>query len=373
MKIALVISMFPPEWLAGSEIAAYNTAKYLAARGHDVHVITSMDCGLLEESIEDGFHIHRLKYPRIGLLLSAGFFALATLRALKRINPDVVHAQGVYYSVAAYLFKRLREKPYIIYFRGTGLYMPHYIVKTILKLSVINAAEVLALTEHMRTTIEAKYKRDAIVIPNGVDTSRFSRLSKKAARAELNIKEGEQVVIFVGSLISVKGVEYLVEAKNTAIQHFPEARLLLVGDGEGRQKLEALVTKLNLEKGVSFVGKVAYERVPGYLVASDLFVLPSLSEGFPNVVLEAMAAGLPVVTTNVRGLPEIVKDGENGFVVEPQNPRQLVEKIALLLDNNELRQKISANNKRKAEQYSWEAVVDRLEKVYFSCSNQTLP
>ena len=100
------------------------------------------------------------------------------------------------------------------------------------------------------------------------------------------------------------------------------------------------------------------------MIASDIFVLPSLSEGFPLTILEAMASGLPIVTTRVRGLPEIVKDAENGFLVEPKNPGQLADKILLILGDDGLREKIARNNSQRAKQYSWQTVAKNLEEIY---------
>ena len=364
MKIALITKMFPPRWLAGSEIAAYNIARSLAVHGNDVHVVTSMDKGLPEESVEEGFHIHRLKYPKIGLLLSTAFFSLAALQTLRNINPEVVHVQGIYYGLAAYLLKKTRGKPYVIYFQGSGLYMPYAGIGPILKILVRNATEVIVLTEHMRITVGVKYKRYATVIPNGVDINRFTALSRKAARTGLNIGETKQIIIFVGSLIPVKGVKYLVEAMSILTQHLPEARLLVVGNGEEETKLKQQVAQLNLESHVTFAGKVPNERIPEFMTASDIFVLPSLSEGFPVTVLEAMAAGLPIVTTNVRGLPEIVRDGENGFLVPSGDSDALAQKLLILLSNNETRKLMSVNNKNKASDYSWDSVASKLEEVY---------
>ena len=112
------------------------------------------------------------------------------------------------------------------------------------------------------------------------------------------------------------------------------------------------------------MGKVPNEVVPQYMAAADILVLPSLSEGFPVVIVEAMASGLPIITTNVTRLPEIVHNGENGFLVEPKNPAELAEKILLLLQDDGLRGRIAQNNRRRAKDYTWEKVIDKLEEVY---------
>ncbi|NQE54750.1 Trehalose synthase [ANME-1 cluster archaeon GoMg3.2] len=97
-----------------------------------------------------------------------------------------------------------------------------------------------------------------------------------------------------------------------------------------------------------------------------MLVLLSLSESFGIVNLEAMASGLPIVATSVGGLPEIIKEGKNGFLVEPQNPKEIAEKVSMILRDDELRERISKNNKERAKEYSWEGAVERLEEVYRS-------
>ena len=365
MKIAILTWNYPPKQTGGTEIATQNLAGALSRKGHEIMVVTTRDAGLPEKSTREGFRVHRVRSLRPKLLKYA-FFCFSALKLLRRFNPDIIHAQAMWMGLPAFICKLVIKRPYIFWARGLDVYSPRLFKGPLSKLVLRNAAAVIALTENLKKKMQEMYNRDIFVIGNGVDIEKFGTWSKEAARAELNIKESEQVVIFVGSLIPVKGVQYLVEAMNTVIQHFPEARLLLVGDGEEREYLEKLADKLNLAEHITFIGRVANQRVPEYLVASDLFVLPSLSEGFPNVILEAMAAGLPIVTTNVSGLSEIVKDGENGFVVETRNPQQLAEKISLLLSDTELRNRFSVNNRSEAEQNSWEAVVEKLEKVYLN-------
>ena len=102
---------------------------------------------------------------------------------------------------------------------------------------------------------------------------------------------------------------------------------------------------------------------------SDIFVLPSLSEGFPLVILEAMASGLPIIATKVGGLPSIIHENENGFIIETKNPEQIAEKTIMLLDNKKLRNHISKNNKLKSEFYDWTFIVDQLEDIYLKINN----
>jgi glycosyltransferase involved in cell wall biosynthesis len=104
-----------------------------------------------------------------------------------------------------------------------------------------------------------------------------------------------------------------------------------------------------------------------YLRISDIFVLPSLSEGFPNVILEAMAAGLPIVTTNFEGSSEIVEDGVNGFIVQTKNPKALADSIAEILDDFNVKQSMSARNREAVAKYDWGNIIIHLEKIYDQC------
>ena len=368
MKIAILVSGLPPKRLAGTEIATYNIAKYLAKRGHEVHVITTLDEGLPKESIEEGFYVHRIKLHKvkfIGIIL----FWIKSVYKLKKINPDISHVQGISNGLPAFLVKKILNKHYIIWARGSDIYLSWQFKTIILKLVLKNADAVIALTEDMKKAIQKVYNENVFVIPNGVDLRNFENISQKNCRSKLAIKENKKIILFVGTLRPVKGVRYLVEAMEIIIQKNTNTRLMLVGDGEDRRKLEKLVKEFVLDEYVTFVGKVSNEKVPEYMVASDVFVLPSLSEGFPNVVLEAMASGLPIVATKVGGLPEIVKDRENGFLVEPKNPEEIAEKVLLILKGDELRERISEYNKKKVKEYSWERVSEQIEEVYFKALN----
>lgn len=364
MKIAILVARFPPRWLAGTEIATYNIAKHLAKRGYEVHVITSLDKGLPKQSIKQGFCVHRIKVLRVRFL-GVIIFSLKAFLLLRKLKVDAVHSQSTTMGIPAVLAKKLLKKPYIVYERGSEVYLPWLFKGPISKLIWKGADAVIALTEDMKIEIEKIYSRHIDVVPNGIDLEVFEGLPRKEAiRQRLRFNNNDKVILFVGTLRPVKGVKYLIQAMNVIAQKEPKTRLMLVGNGEERDYLRGLVKELKLERYVTFVGEVPNEKVPEYMVASDVFVLPSLSEGFPLTILEAMASGLPIVASKVGGLPEIVEDGQNGFLAEPRKPGQIAEKVLLLLKNEGLRQRMIVNNRKKVQQYSSDNTVGRLEAIY---------
>lgn len=366
MKISIFVSWFPPERLGGTEIATFNIAKHLSKK-HEVHVFTRLDEGLPKESSVEGFYVHRIPWRNIkffgGLIFWFNIF-----RLLKKIKPDIIQAQTVESGMDLFILNKLFRKPYIIWGRGSDAYFLFRNKKDwVLKQALKNVDAVISLTDDMKKQIMKVYDREIFIIPNGIDLDVFEGLSKENLRKKFGFKKDEKIILYVGRFHPIKGSTYLIDAvKNINDKN---KKLLLIGRGEERNYLEELVKKFKIENIVTFVGRIPNKEVFEYMVASDVLVLPSLSEGFPNVILEAMASGLPIVATKVGGLPEIVNIGENGFLVEPKNSEQIAEKISLLFKDEKLRKRISRNNIEEVKKYSWESVVDRLEKIYFEVTN----
>jgi glycosyltransferase involved in cell wall biosynthesis len=356
MKITILVNLFPPKWLAGTEIATYHMAEHLAQRGHEVHVITSLDEGLPEVSCERGFHIHRL--PRIEIRFIGGLvFWADIIRELRKIKPDIVHAQSLIIGMPALFSNKLLKIPYVIYGRGSDVYLPGWLTKLTAKTILKNASAVIALTEHMKGAMQALYSRDVVVVPNGIN------LGKDTGRQSEGGNPGKRV-LFVGRLHPVKGIRYLLGAMSIVHRDMPGAKLILVGDGEERELLESLTDSLGLRECVEFAGRVPHERVQDYMNQAEVFVLPSLSEGFPVTILEAMACGLPVVATRVGGIPDILEDGTNGYLVDAMNQEQIAEALLKFLRDEELWKGVSDKNREAAEKYRWDTVAAILEGVY---------
>lgn len=358
MKIAILVSLFPPKWLAGTEIATYYMAEYLAQRGHEVHVITSLDEGLPEESYEKGFYIHRL--PRIKIRFAGAFLFWADIvRVIQKISPDIVHAQSLGTGVPALVSKKLLKIPYVVWGQGSDVYLPDWFTKLTSKTIIKNAGSAIALTEDMKRVMQAMYDRDIAIVPNGIDLKEYT-----SERPMQNVGGPIKRILFVGRLHPVKGTQYLLGAMSIVYRELREAKLILVGDGEEREHLETLTDNLGIRECVEFAGRVPHERVKDYMNQAEVFVLSSLSEGFPVTILEAMACGLPIVATHVGGVPDIIEDGANGYLVDTMNQEQIAKALLNLLQGGQLRKEMSDNNRKEAEKYRWDTVAATLEEIY---------
>jgi|GEM_PF-187508 len=165
---------------------------------------------------------------------------------------------------------------------------------------------------------------------SGVDLSRFeTKVDTATKRKEIGVPVDAKLIVCVGNFNPIKGHEYLIEAMAVVIKHVPNAHLILIGDGQLRESHKTQVTSHRLEKNVHFLGKRS--DVPEILQCVDVCVLPSLSEGLSNALLEYMAAGKPVIATNVGGNPEVLLDGENGVLVESKDADALAREIVYLI------------------------------------------
>ena len=358
MKIAIIVSRFPPKWLTGTEIASYNLAEHLAKRGHEIHVITSRDEGLPNFDNEKGFLVHRIAWSKIRIIGMFSFW-MEIFFKIRTIKPDIVQAQDLSMGIPAWLIRKILKIPYIVWGRGNDVYRPNRFGRMTTKPILQNADAILVLTENMRIKLNTIYNTKIYVVPNGIDVEKYNEVTKNTDN-----ETGRKNILFVGSLYPVKGVHYLIMAMKLVHDKMPDAKLILVGDGEERERLAALSIQLGVQKNVQFVGKVPHEKVQTFMQRADIFVLPSLSEGFPNVILEAMASGLPIIASRVGGIPDIITNDINGYLVEVKDINDIANKTILLLHDDALRKKISDNNRHLVKKYAWENVIFELERLY---------
>jgi glycosyltransferase involved in cell wall biosynthesis len=223
------------------------------------------------------------------------------------------------------------------------------------------AARVIAVSDTLQALALRTWPEGRIdVVPNGVDVDRFQPL----CRDETAPKEGKIALLVVARLIEIKGIQHLL----TALSLLPEEmrrkiHLRLCGTGPYEAELRRQAEQVGMTAQVEFSGLVSYEEIPARLHEADLFVLPSLQEGLPLSLLEAMASGLPVVATTVGGIPGVVKDGENGLLVPAADPTALRDALVRLLTNPALRQCLGAAARRDSLDWCWDAVWERYEAL----------
>ena len=204
------------------------------------------------------------------------------------------------------------------------------------------------------------------IIPMGFDDSRIHGASEG-----FTPQKKANSVLFVGRLIDWKGVDFLIQAIHIVKSQIPSVSLNIVGDGPERQKFESLVKDLQLENNVRFMGKVTDAELNQAYLGSTLFVLPSterkgfVMEGLGVVLLEAMASGVPVIGSNTGGIPDIIKDGVNGLLVQPGDPKALADAIIRILNDQALADRFrEAGIKTVSERFSWDRIGDQFTTVY---------
>lgn len=213
------------------------------------------------------------------------------------------------------------------------------------------------------------------VIPNGVDVPRFTQEfpaeESVKLRQQLNISPENKVIITTSRLVHKNAIDILIKSIAEIRPKFPNIKCLLLGIGKDEQMLKDLQKNLGLEKEVIFIGEVPHREVPRYLKIADIFVRASRSEGMGNSFIEAMASGLPIIGTDVGGIPDFLRERETGLFTKVDDPKDLAEKILLLLRDENLRQKLILQGKNLAiNHYSWDKIAQRLGEVFVSfCRN----
>jgi glycosyltransferase involved in cell wall biosynthesis len=227
------------------------------------------------------------------------------------------------------------------------------------------AKKIICVSEgEKKVAVEAGFPEDKIiVVPNSVDLSRFEGLKDSSFKERYGL---DNFVLFVGRLAKNKGLKYLVKAAPEILKEFPDTKFVLIGEDEGmKEKLLVQAGNLDVRDRLLFLGKLDDEEVAQAFLDCNLFVLPSEFEAFGIVLIEAMAAGKPVVTTKVGGVPYVVKDGEMGTLVDYADSNQLAGAIIELLRDEDKRKTMGQAGKDHVEKnYSVERVVDKLEGVY---------
>jgi glycosyltransferase involved in cell wall biosynthesis len=242
------------------------------------------------------------------------------------------------------------------------------------KRALKNVSKIIAISNDNKKVLEKLYpeqKKKIQVIHNGIDITwwqsqllRFTDEDRHHIKEDLfRAQENSLIVTTVAELHERKGLKYLINAIPEVIKKFPNTKFVLIGDGPNRSDFEHLVKKLYLEKHVTFLGR--QKEIPKLLKSSNIFLLPSIREGFGLVNLEAMITPLPIIATKAGGIPEVVVNKETGILVEIEDSKALTDALLRLIASSELREKYAkAGHKRILEKFDAKKMADEYGKVY---------
>jgi len=209
-------------------------------------------------------------------------------------------------------------------------------------------------------SVNLKFRR-TMVIPNGYNPLRFAPANTNYARKKLNLAENARLLVNIGNLEEYKGQKYLIESMKTILAAHQDVMLYIVGQGSLKPELQSLINRYDLQSRVILAGgNKPADEIPLWMNACDVFVLPSISEGNPTVMFEALACGKPFVGTKVGGIPEIITNNKLGILVEPRDPEELARAILKALETEWDAKYI----REYAQQFTWEMVAERIVKVY---------
>ena len=288
---------------------------------------------------------------------------------IKKYDIDVVLAnwivpQGLIAVIVKTLMWRRNLKVIIVSHGGDAALLKKNIILKKLASYILNRADSVVAVSHFiknRLTQFINTPKDISVISMGVNTEMFrNKLSNINCERDFD-------VIFIGRLEPKKGISYLIEAIGK-LKKRPDLRVVIIGDGSHKEELSELVISNGLQHNIEFTGSLSHRQVGQYLTKSRIFAAPSINlsddtEGMPTVLLEAMAAGIPIITTDAGGIGDVVINSYNGLVVEQRNTEELAEKILLLLENPKLRIKLAHNGVKHVEQFTYKIISQKYEEI----------
>ena len=390
MKILIATDTYYPD-VNGAAIFTYRLATILAKRGHNIFVMCPSRSIKNMVSNDKGFTEYRIRSIRLPLYpnfrISPLFISGKIIRrAVEEISPDIVHIQNHFLigKRAASAAKKLGI-PVI----GTNHFMPENVVhhlplpkiteKWLYKFAwrqFIRIFEQLDLVTTPTKTAAALLKnagfsKDVMPISSGIDLERF-----KPTNDGLYLKRifavpiDKPVLLYVGRLDKEKRIDIILRALPDILR-VTGVHLVLAGIGKEKQKLEELTERLGIQQAVTFTGFVSNKDLPNIYRIGDLFVTAGIAELQSSATMEAMASGLPVVAVNAKALPELVHDGENGYLFSDGGSQMFAEKVIAILSNQPMREQMSRKSLEIIKDHDLNKIIEKYESVYNEIINRS--
>ena len=369
-KLKVGVICYPS--LGGSGVVATELGKMMADKGHEMHYITSSKpFRFLDAHPNIQFHEVKIdgyavfKYPPYDIALANRIAEVIETEKL-----DLLHVHyAVPHAVSAALGKDMANSTIgvITTLHGTDVTILGHDpgLRNTVRYGIDKSTITTAVSESLRLeTLELiEPQKDLVTIYNFIDEKKYRPVDPGTLKSDLGIKPEEKIIIHISNFRAVKRIPDIIESFKKVAKEI-DAKLLLVGDGPERTDMEALVVELGIEQHVIFTGK--RDDLPELLAISDVMFHLSEKEAFGLVLLEALACGLPSVATNVGGIPEVIEDGFNGFLVQLGDISAAAEKAMLLLTDDKLRAAFRENGlATAADKFHSSTIVNQYEKLYY--------
>jgi len=381
MKICLLSWEFPPRIVGGIARHVFGLAKALAADGHDVGVVTLDFPGAPDYEEVEGFKVYRSKteigHPSflIWAFLFNHFLEKRLATAERDFNFDLIHVHDWLAAPAGIGAKHFLNKPLVCTMHSSehgrsSLHDPDsYMIDGMEWWACYEAARIIVTSNSMKGEICGHFNvsgENVDVIPNAVDFMKYNvNFDRWAVRRRFGVGDHEKMVLFVGRLVPQKGVEYLIRSMARISWRFPEAKFVIVGEGWMRGHLEWLADQSRQRWRVNFTGFISDDDLVVLTKSADVMVVPSVYEPFGIVALEGMAAGVPVVASQVGGLAEVVEHDKTGVYVYPRSADSIAWGVERVLSDPGYRDWLVKNAYEAIQdRFSWEAVAKQTVDVY---------
>jgi glycosyltransferase involved in cell wall biosynthesis len=367
----------------------YELAIHLTQLGHEVHIMGYGDYVSPISIVQGGLQYHGVpnRYFGDNLLLGKGL-SDHIVKLHKHYKYDLIHGHSGHHTFPAILTRKSLNVPVVTTIHAVDMdefLTCHKEIQTIYGLKFFGPRRLCNALTHITSTFIREYftykYSDALVTVSQHSLRQLQELYNPSVRtyvvyggisnkfeAEKPLKgnSSKKKLLFVGRVDPRKGLHYLIRALPLMAKDVEVviAGALSLSGRRYQAYLRNMIAKSNVQRQVKFLGSVSEEEKWKLYSLSDLFVLPSIHEALGLVILEAMSAGLPVVASNLGGIPEVVKDGENGLLFEPRNWKDLSEKTTLLLNDDEMRERLGKNAKRSVQGMTWTKVARKYESIY---------
>ena len=353
MKILQLTEHYPP-FLGGVENVIHEVSKRLVRDGFDVEIICERERGTTSHEVIDGVKVHRVfGFRLIKLKYDVGRIAPRMLLSAIKNDADIIHAHGYgYFPTWASMFS---NKLTVITTHSDPTAKIYPIWDLFRSIPIRRCDRVIALTEMEKNhLIRRGVKQENItIIPNGV----------KLPPIEAPNEDFSKTILCLARLDTAhKGQDILIKAMPKVLSKLPDVRLYIASGGKDEAYLIRLVKKLDIDERVEFKGFISESTKALYLKNCSLLCISPLTESFPLVYLEAMAYGLPIVTTRVGGIPEVV--GDAAFLVPPNDPSVLADALIQVLNDSALAEELREEGFRRVKRFNWDEIVKKYEELY---------